>query len=427
LDALPARGQPQTEPTGPARRLTPSRAGGFKKSSRGLKERRLSAGFRTLSERLIRLKSFLHPDRTREILWDGVARLATLPHHRGTPARRAMLPGMHIPRLAREAGLARGCGERAHQESSSNHQKSSSARRTASPPPGVFAAIRPGPRLPRQPAGGRGSKDPPTRGHPLICPTSPSNLERSAVSPATHTVGGPGGPPSPLPPQQRGWPSQRPRNYGGDAGHPPAATPNVRDPLWSWGGSRREPTPRSPALNNVIEGSGILTRGWHLRLWAPFSSVFCLPLPSALPLSSGRALGVRSPRGAPSAPPIRGSPATPASWGYGRAPLPAVPLRERDDGPYPSPLQGKLPSDQERSRGATPLIREATTRRCRAGFRRCSQFLSQRPKGFRPRDWETVTAGPGGPVSHEAGRLTSLVEKRKYYHLIVLIRSLYIT
>jgi hypothetical protein len=34
-----------------------------------------------------------------------------LPHHRGTPARRAINPGMHIPRLAREAGLARGCDE----------------------------------------------------------------------------------------------------------------------------------------------------------------------------------------------------------------------------------------------------------------------------------------------------------------------------
>jgi hypothetical protein len=74
----------------------------------------------------------------------------------------------------------------------------------------------------------------------------------------------------------------------------------------------------------------------------------------------------------------------------------------------PSPLQGRLPSDQERSRGATPLIREATTRRCRAGFRRRLQFLSQRPQGFCPRDWETVTADPGGPVSHEAGRLTDL-------------------
>jgi hypothetical protein len=51
---------------------------------------------------------------------------------------------------------------------------------------------------------GRGSKEPSARRDPLICPTSPSNyLERSAVSPATHTVGGPGGPPSPLPPQPR--------------------------------------------------------------------------------------------------------------------------------------------------------------------------------------------------------------------------------
>jgi hypothetical protein len=74
-----------------------------------------------------------------------------------------------------------------------------------------------------------------------------------------------------------------------------------------------------------------------------------------------------------------------------------------------------------------PLIREATTRRCRAGFRRRLQFLSQRPQDFRPGDWETATANPGGPVSHEAGRLTGLVEKRKRSHLIVVIRSLYIT
>jgi len=54
-------------------------------------------------------------------------------------------------------------------------------------------------------------------------------------------------------------------------------------------------------------------------------------------------LGHRSSRSAPSAPPIRGSPAAPASWGYGRAPIPAVPLRERGDGfLYPSPLQRQL-------------------------------------------------------------------------------------
>jgi hypothetical protein len=30
------------------------------------------------------------------------------------------------------------------------------------------------------------------------------------------------------------------------------------------------------------------------------------------------------------------------------------------------------------------------------------------PPGFRPGDWETAAADPGGPVSHEAGRLTDL-------------------
>jgi hypothetical protein len=35
--------------------------------------------------------------------------------------------------------------------------------------------------------------------------------------------------------------------------------------------------------------------------------------------------------------------------------------------------------------------------------------------GSCPGDWETVTAGPGGPVSHEAGRLTDLVGQ--YYTL----------
>jgi hypothetical protein len=30
------------------------------------------------------------------------------------------------------------------------------------------------------------------------------------------------------------------------------------------------------------------------------------------------------------------------------------------------------------------------------------------PPGFCPGDWDTVTANPGGPVSHEAGRLTDL-------------------
>jgi len=62
---------------------------------------------------------------------------------------------MPIPRLDPEAGLAWGCGERAHRESSSKHQNSSSARRTASPPTGYSF----GPRSPdRLLAAGLGSR-----------------------------------------------------------------------------------------------------------------------------------------------------------------------------------------------------------------------------------------------------------------------------
>jgi hypothetical protein len=64
------------------------------------------------------------------------------------------------------------------------------------------------------------------------------------------------------------------------AGHPPPPHRTSGIPLGAGEGSRRTTHPRSPALNSVIEGSGILTRGWRLRLWAPFSSsdfLFLLP------------------------------------------------------------------------------------------------------------------------------------------------------
>jgi len=129
----------------------------------------LSAGFRILSERLIHLNSSLHPNRTRDPIGTECPDYpAPLPHHRGTPAHRAIIPGMPIPRLDPEAGLARGCGERAHQKLSSKHRKSSSARRTASPPGGAFLrAAASGP-----PAGGR-AREP--GGLPFIALSPPIN------------------------------------------------------------------------------------------------------------------------------------------------------------------------------------------------------------------------------------------------------------
>jgi hypothetical protein len=72
------------------------------------------------------------------------------------------------------------------------------------------------------------------------------------------------------------------------------------------------------------------------------SSSFC---PSSV---FRKSLGHSLSSGRPFCPFHPGPPATPASWGYGRAPLPAVPLREKGNGLFtPSPLQGKLPFPRE--------------------------------------------------------------------------------
>ena len=53
--------------------------------------------------------------------------------------------------------------------------------------------------------------------------------------------------------------------------HPPAATPNVRDPFRVAGeGPGATTHPRSPAPTQSCGSSGILTRGCCLRPWAPF-------------------------------------------------------------------------------------------------------------------------------------------------------------
>jgi hypothetical protein len=121
------------------------------------------------------------------------------------------------------------------------------------------------------------------------------------------------------------------------------------------GGIPARPHPRSPASNIVTGGSGILTRGWHLRPWAPFlcllsSSSFC---PSSVFRESlGHSLFPERPF-CPSHPGLLRYPgilrlragATSRRSLFGRGMMLSIIPRRR------------LPSDQGKSRTATPLIR----------------------------------------------------------------------
>jgi len=181
------------------------------------------------------------------------------------------------------------------------------------------------------------------------------------------------------------------------------------------------PHPRSPASNIVIGGSGILTRGWHLRLWAPFSCL--LTSSSFCPSSAYReSLGHRSSRSAPSTPFIQGSPAALASGLragatsrrslFGRrsdgslsiAPPGAAPVGPGEVQERHLPHPGGHDAAVPRRLSSVPLIPLPAP-----------PGLSPQGLGNRDRLWETVTACPGGPVSHEAGRLTDLVNQ--YYTL----------
>jgi hypothetical protein len=99
-----------------------------------------------------------------------VSGLISLPHHRGTPARRAIIPGMRIPRLDPEAGLAWGCGE--EEERVRNCQKLPVIVKC----PGKPLAPTQGPRPPGPPAGGRGSKEPSNQREPPHLPRFPLQL-----------------------------------------------------------------------------------------------------------------------------------------------------------------------------------------------------------------------------------------------------------
>jgi hypothetical protein len=221
------------------------------------------------------------------------------------------------------------------------------------------------------------------------------NRGRSAVSPA---------------PRREAAPFRRltPFRRNG-AGHPPAATPNVRDPFRSWGGSRRNTHPRSPALNSVIEGSGILTRGWRLRPWAPFSlsSDFLFLLPFICLPGELRAFALL---GAPLLPLPSGAPLLPRHpEATGGRQFPPLPIREAERWsslPIAPPGEAPVgPGEVQRRHPPHPGGHDAAVPR-RLSSAPPIPLLA--PPGFRPGDWETAAADPGGPVSHEAGRLTDL-------------------
>jgi hypothetical protein len=103
--------------------------------------------------------------------------------------------------------------------------------------------------------------------------------------------------------------------------------------------------PRTPAPNIVIGSSGILARGWRLRLWAPFFSVFCLLTSSSFCPSSDfrESLGRSLSSGRPFCPSHPGLPCYPGILGLRAGATSRRPSWERDDGMfYPSPLQGQL-------------------------------------------------------------------------------------
>jgi hypothetical protein len=168
--------------------------------------------------------------------------------------------------------------------------------------------------------------------------------------------------------------------------------------------------PRSPALNSVIEGSGILTRGWHLRLWAPFfvfSDDFLFLLPFLCFPGELRAFALL---GAPLLPLPSGAPLLPRHPGAtGGRQFPPLPIREAERWislPITPPGVAPVgPGEVQEHHPPHPGGHDA------AVPRRLSSVLPiplPAPLGLCPRDWETVTANPGGPASHEAGRLTDL-------------------
>jgi hypothetical protein len=215
------------------------------------------------------------------------------------------------------------------------------------------------------------------------------NRGRSAVSPATHTVGGPG--------TARPQPSHHPHTrVVRDTRRPPRCRPG---PLWSWGRVPARPHPRSPALNSVIEGSGIFpgdgvcVYGLHFSL----SSVFLFLLPFFCLPGELRAFALL---GAPLLPLPSGAPLLPRHPGAtgGRRFPPSLFGRGMMECSVHHPSRG----GSRRTKGGPGPLPPHPGGHDAAVPRRLSSAAPPpplAPPGSCPGDWETVTADwrPGLP------------------------------
>jgi hypothetical protein len=306
-----------------------------------------------------------------------------------------------------EAGLARGCGERAHQESSSKHLVIVECPENRQPPTRGICGRKARAAALQTTCWRQGLKGPSNKRAPPHLPFPLRNCGRSAVSPATHPVGGPGG-----------HQALCPRNNGDKTGpHTTLATTRiVRD-------TRRPPYCRPGSLKELGKGPGanpppvpsLQYCDWRLRDSSPgmasasmgsfFSSsdfLFLLPflcLPGEL-----RALALL---GAPLLPLPSGAPPLPRHPGAkGGRHFPPLPFRERDDALHHPPEAAPLgPGEVQRRHPPHPGGHDAAVPR-RLSSAPPIPLLA--PPGSCPGDWETAAADPGGPVSHEAGRLTDL-------------------
>jgi hypothetical protein len=177
------------------------------------------------------------------------------------------------------------------------------------------------------------------------------------------------------------------------------------------GGIPAHHPPRSPASNIVIGGSGILTRGcvcvYGLR-FSLSSVVFLFLLPFLCLPGELRAIALL---GAPLLPLPSGTPPLPRHPGAkGGRHFPPLPIRERDDALHHPPEAAPLgPGEVQDRHPPHPGGHDAAVPRRLSS---AVPILPLAPPGFSPGDWETAAANPGGPVSHEAGRLTDLVGQR---------------